>query len=145
MKYWIILVGCVAAMTPLSLVSNHGIQWANVSLSTASASELKADAFLGVDQLMRDVDRYRGIILVEGIVSTVSPEAEMLALIDSKEYAKCGVVTCSTLSLPVHWKGSMPAVSKSVRIKGEVKEQEGKLVLEARELESATPRKGGAQ
>jgi len=137
MKHWIIV--CLAVFAPLTLISNHEIQRVDVTFSTASASDSKPDVLLGVDQLMKNVDQYKGTIRVEGVVSFVSPQTEMLALIDSKEYVKCGVVTCSILTLPVHWKGAMPSVRHTVRVKGTVKERKGKLILEALELEDTAP------
>ena len=142
MKNRIILIGCIALITSLVVVLNHGIQGANVSLSTAFASDSKPDEILGVDQLMKNVDHYKGIIRVEGVVAMMSSDKGMLALIDRGEFTKCRVVTCSTLSLPVHWKGSMPIVGDTVKIKGQVKEQKGKLIFEAQELEGVAQQKG---
>lgn len=143
MKHWIIV--CLVVFAPVTLISNHEIHRADVTLSTASASDPKSDVLLGVDQLMKNVDQYKGTIRVEGVVSIVSPQTEMLALIDSKEYVKCGVVTCSILTLPVHWKGAMPSVRDTVRVKGKVKERKGKLILEALELENPSPQQEGTQ
>ncbi len=108
-----------------------------MALSIAYASNSTPDIVLGVEQLMMDVDDYRGQIRVEGVVSSVLPAQQMLSLIDIREFKECGITTCAQFTLPVHWTGSMPAVKDTVRIDGTVKELEGKLIFEAKELEKA--------
>jgi hypothetical protein len=134
MKRWII-VSLVIVMVPIVLVCNRGGQGASLALAMAHASDSKPDATLGVEQLMIDVENYRGEIRVEGVVSSVVPTKQMLSLIDTREFKECGITTCAQFTLPVHWKGSMPAVTDTVRIDGTVKELEGKLVFEAKGLE----------
>jgi hypothetical protein len=134
MKHWII-VSFVAIMVPIALVCNPGGPGGSLALPMAYASDSKPDATLGVEQLMIDVDNFRGEIRVEGVVSSVVPAKQMLSLIDTREFEECGITTCAQFTLPVHWGGSMPAVEDTVRIDGTVKELEGKLVFEAKGLE----------
>jgi len=89
---------------------------------------------VGVEQLMRDVDQYRGTLQVQGAVSAASAETQTLALIDTKELEQCGVTTCAPLSLPVRWTGTLPAVGQLVCIQGAVSESGGKLVFIAQTL-----------
>ena len=46
---------------------------------------------LEVDQLIKEVDRHKGLIRVEGIVTAVVPDRQMVALVDIEQYKKCGV------------------------------------------------------
>lgn len=102
------------------------------STSSVVFAESETGGTVGVDQLMKNVDKYRGSISVEGVVSAVSPKDHMISLIDTQEYKKCAVVTCATLTLPVRWSGTMPSVKDQVHAKGEIKENKGKLILEAK-------------
>ena len=97
---------------------------------------------LGVEELMRHVDQYKDAFTVEGVVSAVSPDQHMLNLIDTNEFKECGVTTCAALVLPVHYEGAMPSIKDIVRIKGYVKEQNGKLFVETMALEKIPPEQG---
>jgi len=91
-------------------------------------------ATVGVWQFMRQLDRYPGPVTVEGVVSRVFPNRQMLALIDVQELKKCKVVTCAKLTLPVRWNGSMPEVKSIVRVDGEIREEGKHLVFFAKAL-----------
>ena len=93
---------------------------------------------LGVDDFMKDADRYRGKVSLEGVVSTVAPEQQAISLIDSGEFRDCGVTTCAQLTLPVQWRGPMPAVRDLVRVEGQAQEVKGKLMFVADKLEKVT-------
>lgn len=98
---------------------------------------------VGVDALMQGIDRYHGALRVEGVVSAVSVEENVLGLIDLSELEKCGRTTCARFTLPIRWAGAMPAVGDVVRVEGEVTKANGKLVFVARTLEpSKAPAKG---
>ena len=66
------------------------------------------ESILGVDTFMRNVDRHRGVVQVEGVVSAISEKDQTLALIDTREFQECGVTTCASLQLPVRWEGVSP-------------------------------------
>jgi hypothetical protein len=101
-------------------------------------------AVLGVDQLIKEVDRHKGNILVHGVVTAVAPDKQMMALVDIEQFKKCGVLTCPTyLVLPVRWSGVMPSLKDAVSVQGQVKESGGKLVFEARKIEKLAPPSGG--
>ena len=101
---------------------------------------------LEVDQLIKEVDRHKGLIRVEGIVTAVVPDRQMVALVDIEQYKKCGVLMCPTyLVLPVMWSGTMPSLKDAVIVEGQVKESGGKLILEAKSLEKLVPQSGGAK
>ncbi len=93
------------------------------------------EAILGVDNFMKNVDRYRGKVSLEGVVSAVAPEQQAISLIDATEFQACGVTTCAQLTLPVQWRGPMPAVRDLVRLEGQAQEVKGKLMFVADKLE----------
>jgi len=94
-------------------------------------------AGINVDELMKNPESYTGSIRVEGVVSTISPGQQSLGLIDSREFAECGVTTCALFILPVQWSGSMPSVRDTVQVVGQVQKSNGKFVFVAKTLESA--------
>ncbi len=110
-----------------------------VSLGLAAAPGANAAGPLGVDELMRTVDRVSGPVAVEGVVSQVFPDRKLVALIDAEEFRKCQVVTCASLTLPVEWGGALPAVASTVRAQGEVRKQGVRLLFVASSLETTAP------
>jgi hypothetical protein len=101
------------------------------------AGELAAASpkVLGVDDFMKNVDRYRGKVSLEGVVSAVVPEQQAISLIDAKEFQACGGTTCAQLTLPVQWCGPLPVVSDLVRVEGQAQEVKGKLMFVADKVE----------
>ena len=102
-------------------------------------------AIVNVDDLMMDIERYRGrVVTVRGVVSAVAPDTRILSVIDVREFAECRVTTCARLTLPVRWSGTMPAVGDYARVSGEVQvEQDGKLAFVATSVESRRARRRG--
>lgn len=97
---------------------------------------------IGVDEFMRNTDRYPGAVRVEGVVGGV--KNGWIALIDLAEFEKCGVTTCAQLTLPVRWSGTSPILKQIVRVSGAVRRFEGKLVFQATALEVVpAPKKAG--
>lgn len=108
------------------------------SLSLASLSSGQGPAVLGVEDLMQNVERHRGTIRVEGVVSAVASDRQALTLIDTRELRECGVTTCARFKLPVRWAGATPRIGEIVHVEGEVQEQDGKRLFIARKLEAAS-------
>ena len=118
------------------------ISQTQTNFSPPAAKSSKTNAVLGVENFMRNVERYRGDVRVEGVVSAVSATNQTLGLIDVREYQSCGLKGCA-LSLPVHWTGEMPTVGQAIRTDGEVQKTKGKLVFVAKTLEKVElPKKG---
>jgi hypothetical protein len=93
---------------------------------------------LGVHEFMKNVERYRGKVSLEGVVSAIAPKQRAISLIDRGELQACGVTTCASLTLPVQWRGPMPAVRDLVRVEGQAQEVKGKLMFVADKLEKIT-------
>jgi hypothetical protein len=123
----LIVAVITALVVALWLVSSSGLQAGEVVASN--------QAILGIDDLMKNVDRYRGKVSLQGVVSAVTPGQQAIYLIDAKEFQACGVTTCAQLTLPVQWRGPMPAVGDLVRVDGQAQEVKGKLIFVADKLE----------
>jgi hypothetical protein len=114
----------IAAMAVvLLLVLNSALQAGEVAAAPPKV--------LGVDDFMKNVERYRGKVSLEGVVSAVVPEQQALSLIDAKEFQACDGTTCAKLTLPVKWRGPMPVLSDLVRVEGQAQEVNGKLIFVA--------------
>ncbi len=107
--------------------------------SPPAAAAVNEDKPVGVNELMKAPDKYSGQIHVTGVVSTVNTERGRFALIDRCEFAECGTTTCAPLSLPVQWRGQMPAVQDLVVLRGEIQTAGGKLIFAASDLRKFSP------
>ena len=95
-----------------------------------------APASIGVEELMRNLKKYSGLVVVEGVVAAAKASDQKIALIDTREYRECNDTACAELVLPVRWSGTMPSVKQTVRATGEVKRQDdGKLVFVASDVQ----------
>lgn len=146
MKAWTAIMSVALVATLGSL----GGQW-YLKSGYALASEedrfksVEIPGSLCVDDLMENVDHYRGSIRVEGVVSQASLADQRLAVMDVGEFRQCGSTKCASLILPVRWAGAMPAVEDTVRMEGEVQDSGGKLIFLARKLEKVEPKSGEAK
>lgn len=105
------------------------------SMDCSNASESASGAsVLGVDNYMKNSEKYPGSVGVEGVVSQIISDQHMVIIIDTEEYEKCKSVTCSLLRLPVFWEGKLPKVYDIVRVKGEVGKRGEKRLFVAKEL-----------
>ena len=133
MKYWIVgllVLTAVGLGTFLIMRGDADVRQVGASPgSSATAEELDVELF------MRDVDRFRGVVRVIGVVNTASDADHMLTLLDRREFEECGVTTCASLYLPVRWGGEMPSSGDTVRIKGKTQDEGGKFVFVAQFLE----------
>jgi hypothetical protein len=132
---WIFL----AAVTTMIISAWPGFSLAGKQPQAVEVVSAQSGGVLGVVELMKNVDRYRGSVRLEGVVSAVAPEVQALSLIDAKEFQTCGVVTCAQLTLPVRWTGPMPSPQDIIRLEGEVQQVSGKLIFKARALKKIPP------
>ncbi len=109
-----------------------------VAKAVEKAPPVKVPA-LSVATLMREADRHKGPVLVEGVVAKVFPKEQKLGVIDSDEFRRCGTVTCAAEILPVKWAGAMPEPTNFVRIEGEIRKGAAGLELVARSVEKIQP------
>jgi hypothetical protein len=104
----------------------------------AGEAAASPQAVIGVDDFMKNVDRYRGKVSVEGVVSQVVPEQQAFSLIDPKEFQACGATTCAQLTLPVQWRRPLPTIRDLVRVEGQAQEVKGKLRFVADKVEKVS-------
>jgi hypothetical protein len=127
-----LIVAFITAMAVVFLLVSTG-----QGLRAAEAAS-SPQAVSGVDDYMKNVTRYRGKVSLEGVVSAVSPKQQAVSLIDAKEYQACRVTTCAPLTLPVQWRGPIPAVGTRVRVEGQARKIKGKLMFVADKLEKVS-------
>lgn len=111
------------------------ITFAICSAVAAEQAPAKTAPALEVSTLMRDAEKQKGPITVEGVVSRVYVKDQKLGLIDTAEFKRCGTVTCADAVLPVRWTGTMPEPKSLVRIEGEIRKEGGKMEFLAKTLE----------
>ena len=106
------------------------------------SGSVETQAALGVDEFMRSSDLPARPVTIEGVVSAVTEDSQMVALIDKQEAEKCGVLTCAILTLPVRWRGTMPQAGQVVLVRGQVENQtDGKVfVAESLALMESAPK-----
>ena len=100
---------------------------------------LEYESPVHVGDFMKSVDSYDGSVSVAGVVSVVSAEDGLLALIDLREFEECGTTSCASLSLPVRWSGTMPSVANAVQVDGEIERAGEKLVFVAHQIRQRSP------
>ncbi len=139
LKRWMVFGGAVIAILVGAMI------WQGYSKNTLSRDHSSGQA-LGIEILMRNVDQHRtGPVIVEGVVSVTDAANRTLALIDIAEFQECGVTNCAALTLPIRWSGPMPQLQSFVRVKGDVQEQDNRLVFVAQTLEKMEPASGASQ
>ncbi len=129
-----LIIGGLLIVAATVVVSQIHTNSAPSAPKPSAAKSSQTNAVLSVENFMKNVDRYRGSVRVEGVVAAVSATNQMLGLIDTREFQTCGLEKCG-LSLPVRWTGPMPALGQAVHADGRVQETEGKLVLVAKTVE----------
>jgi hypothetical protein len=109
-----------------------------VTHDTTTRPRAPSPSCVGVEEMMRNVDRFRGGVQVQGVVNGVSAERRVFSLIDSREAAECDLA-CPELVLPVRWEGSMPEVRETIRVEGIVEETDGAFIFAARSVDKIRP------
>jgi len=135
MGTWVTVGGFVLAGAALGAVWWGRKQAAIVRASNATSS---TGVILGVEELMREVDRHPGETHVEGVVRSTSAQDHLLTLIDTREFDECGVTTCTSLYLPVRWTKEMPEIGGRIRVSGHVEKEADKLIFVAQTLEKVS-------
>lgn len=133
----ILALAAIAAAFVMNRRSSNALIAAPGGEQPAGAPINETPAAIGVDELMKNVDKHRGPVVVEGIVSAAAQGR--ISLIDCGELEKCGVTTCAELTLPVQWSGTPPTVERWVRLHGQVRESDGRLVFAAETLDMVEP------
>ena len=133
----VLAIGAFIAVFSMAFVACQSMGESDSPSQEPEGSEKVSTAsVLGVEEFMRNVEQYRqGSVTVEGVVSTVNAENQLVGLIDTREFQECKVTTCSALTLPIHWSGSMPKVQEMIQVKGKLQEKDGRFVFLAQKME----------
>jgi hypothetical protein len=76
----------IAVITAILLVFSIGQSLQAGEVAAASPK------VLGVDDFMKNVDRYRGKVRLEGVISAITPEQQVISLL-AGEFQACNVTT----------------------------------------------------
>ncbi len=137
-KQTVILIGLVIITIGSAFGMKSLVEKLNQTSSAAITSQKNYNNVVDVEGFAKNPYSYLGKeIQLKGVVSFVYPESQMIVLIDNKEYASCGVVTCAINQIPVAYSGSMPNVKDFVIATGKVSQSnDGKLLIKATEVKS---------
>jgi hypothetical protein len=131
------------AVTLAGFVLVAGIAYAFVRDSgDAAADETAAPVRLEplavavhVDDLADNPEKFKGEIVLRAVVSAVKKSDGVFAVIDSREFESCGVLTCAKNNLPVKFAGKLPEPKTVVEITGEVVKSDKGLVFDAKRVD----------
>ena len=141
MKALLTVVCVLVLRAVIAFAGYRAVQAKDASTHAAGAPTVSGLATspsgIGVEQLMKNVDKYHGPVRVTGVVAVASQQDQKIALIDAEEFRRCGDTHCAELVLPVRWSGTMPKVKDSVLVDGEVKDEAGKMVFVASSVSPA--------
>lgn len=109
--------------------------WRRLCRNRIKRAHRRWPPLVGVDEFMRNVDRYEKAARVQGVVSAADADQGVLALIDAGEFQACQRTTCAKLALPVRWSKDMPGVAETVVVTGSVQGSAGSRIFVASRLE----------
>ncbi len=100
---------------------------------TAETHELAG--VVHVDDLAKKPEDFKGEFVLRGVVAGVRKIDGIFAVIDSREFKTCGVLTCAINTIPVKFDGELPGSKTIVEITGRVVQSEKGLIISARRVE----------
>lgn len=100
----------------------------------ANDHAIETTTVLSVDDAVRNLKPDTTVRSVIGVVQTVTPNDNLLTLIDVEEYKLCGLSDCC-LYMPVVWQGEMPNIEDIVTVEGRIDSTESGLVFTANKLQ----------
>ncbi|GMU21403.1 MAG: hypothetical protein AMXMBFR13_14960 [Phycisphaerae bacterium] len=104
--------------------------------ATLAAARLETPSVAAhVDDLADNPQKFKGEIVLRAVVSAVNEPQGVFAVIDSREFESCGVLTCAKNNLPVKFSGELPGPRTLVEITGEVATSEKGLVFDAKRVD----------
>lgn len=88
-----------------------------------------------VEQFLREAKAGGEVSMVIGAACKVMPDEKRFGLMDTRKFGCCDKPeNCVAGVLPVKWEGTMPAEKATVRVRGKVVEEGGKLFFAASEV-----------
>jgi hypothetical protein len=90
---------------------------------------------LQVEQFLREAKAGGEASMVIGVACKADPAGKRFGLMDTRKFGCCDKPeNCVAGVLPVKWEGTMPAEKATVRVRGTVVEEGGKLLFAASEV-----------
>ncbi|VAX34767.1 hypothetical protein MNBD_NITROSPIRAE03-646 [hydrothermal vent metagenome] len=102
-----------------------------VATKTRGASEV-----VNVDDLAKKPEDFKGEFVLHGAVAGVSKTDGVFAVVDSREFESCGVLTCALNTIPVRFDGELPEAKTIVEITGRVMRGENGLIINAESVKA---------
>ncbi|VAX31227.1 hypothetical protein MNBD_NITROSPIRAE03-1148 [hydrothermal vent metagenome] len=89
-----------------------------------------------VDDLAKKPEDFKGELVLRGAVAGVSKTNGVFAVVDSREFESCGVLTCALNTIPVKFDGELPEPKTIVEITGRVIRGENGLIINAESVKA---------
>ncbi len=91
---------------------------------------------VNVDDLAGNPEGFKGEFVLRGAVAGVRKTDGVFAVVDSREFESCGVLTCALNTIPVKFDGELPAPKSIVEITGRVIRGEKGLIINAESVKA---------
>jgi len=133
----------IIAVVLASIIVIGGISYAfhrtdDSSIEKAVAVTAKSHGLsevVHVDDLAKRPEDFKEEFVLRGVVAGVRKTDGIFAVIDSREFKTCGVLTCAINTIPVKFDGELPSSKTIVEITGRVVQAEKGLIISARRVE----------
>jgi len=126
----VVLAGIVVIGGITYAFQRTGDRLADGVVAVASNPHGSAEA-VNVDDLAGNPEGFQGEFLLRGAVAGVRKTEGIFAVVDSREFESCGVLTCALNTLPVKFDGVLPAPGTIVEITGRVIRGKDGLIINA--------------
>ncbi len=103
--------------------------------TTVAAGPNELSGVVHVDDLAQSPEDFQGEFVLRGVVAGVRKTEGIFAIIDSREFESCGVLTCAPNTIPVKFDGEIPNPKTMVDITGRVDRSEKGLIIDAKRVE----------
>ena len=108
------------------------------AVTEASENARDAKAIVQVAELAAEPDRYKGEIILHGIVRGVNEKEGVFGLADAAECVECTTSSCpAPTTVPVKFSGELPAAKASVTLTGSIVKTEQGMVFHAERMKSS--------
>ncbi len=106
----------------------------NIDIAVTSKSD-DLSQVVHVDELAQSYGDIKGKFVLRGVVAGVKKDEGIMALIDSREFETCGVLSCADNSIPVKYDGELPEPKTIIDVIGRVVQNDKGLIIEAEQIE----------
>ncbi len=89
-----------------------------------------------VDDLAKNPEAFQEVFVLRGAVAGVRKTDGIFAVVDSREFESCGVLTCAINTIPVKFDGELPKPRTIVEITGRVVQGAKGLIINAESVKA---------